>query len=105
MKKLEITNGKWYPKKLNSNLIEIECSTTLYSKGICQLSNYNMPEMRRNAKLIANAPEIYNALIEMCEGYKKLWDKLTKHACITPEYRNATILLEALAKEEKASTP
>lgn len=58
-------------------------------------------EIEANAKLVAASPELLEALIDLKSGYEMLWDKITKHAKLTPEYLNACKVIYKILNEEQ----
>lgn len=72
--------------RMNSLLAEIHPTFTREDNAFF---NKMTEEHKYNAKLMAEAPNLLEALNELIIGYEKIWKKNYKHAILTPEYRNA----------------
>lgn len=69
----------------------IICVLTKPSRYTGQNDRYekDLKENLKNQKLIAEAPNLLEALNELIIGYEEIWKKNYKHAILTPEYLNA----------------
>jgi hypothetical protein len=88
----KFTKGKWSIDPMNSLSI-IDDSGDRFHQLICQTNGKGMEEAAANAKLIAAAPTMFEALCEIAEGKGRYDEDRLRHAA------NCIEDMVALAKE------